>query len=59
MATLLSEFPARLPSANAAMFFPSASPVRSSCTSSFTAPAHTMATLLSKFIARRLSAVAA
>eukprot|EP00976_Prorocentrum_cordatum_P093775 1189534-Prorocentrum_minimum.AAC.6 len=35
MATWLSDFPARLPSARAARAFPSASPVRSSCSSGF------------------------
>eukprot|EP00959_Pyramimonas_sp_CCMP1952_P032569 683367-Pyramimonas_sp.AAC.1 len=59
MATWLSEFPARFLSARAATIFPSASPVRSSCTRGSTAPACAMATWLSKFCARLCSAHAA
>eukprot|EP00959_Pyramimonas_sp_CCMP1952_P276918 5788710-Pyramimonas_sp.AAC.1 len=59
MATWLSEFTARLLSAEAATYFPFASPVRSSCTSSFTTLTHAMATWLSEFTARLPSARAA
>eukprot|EP00976_Prorocentrum_cordatum_P020286 412029-Prorocentrum_minimum.AAC.1 len=59
MATWLSEFSPRLLKPRAASVFPSASPVRSSCTSGSTAPAPTMATRLSEFTAKLLSAHAA
>eukprot|EP00959_Pyramimonas_sp_CCMP1952_P066882 1396511-Pyramimonas_sp.AAC.1 len=59
MVALLSAFSVRLPNAQAASVFPSVSPVRSSCTSGSTAPARTMASWLSEFPARLLSARAA
>eukprot|EP00976_Prorocentrum_cordatum_P077264 1182614-Prorocentrum_minimum.AAC.1 len=56
MATWLSALShARLHNAPAARVFPSASPVRSSCTSRSTAPARMMATLLAALFVVRLN----
>eukprot|EP00959_Pyramimonas_sp_CCMP1952_P372486 7800479-Pyramimonas_sp.AAC.1 len=56
---MLASFQARFANAPAASVFPSAFPVRSSCTSGSTAPALTTDTLLPSFQARCLNAPAA